>query len=329
MARSQSAEAAPVSSPTPTPAPLAQPPSFGQHVGPFEYTPEVFEEFGPVEGDRGDDIEALQPAESVETPEPPKAEPESEPQAKAEPEPETEHQAPMIPKARFDEVNTRRKALAEENERLKAELAVRTQAPEPSAPPAPAYDFAAKEKEYMEAVLDGDTDKALAIRGEIRQAEFQQITLQVQQSVPRPDEVVALSQQQVAQQSALEEVNAAYPVFDPTADNFDADLTEEAVAIAKGFIEFRGMDFPSAIRKAADQVARLNGIAASTAASAAPKAPTPKDVASKIERATQQPPTAPVSQVPEEPTTDVMNLTEEEFEKLPAATKARLRGDFM
>jgi hypothetical protein len=326
MARSQGAEAAPVSDTSP--APLAQPPSFGQHIGPFEYTPEAFEEFAPVEGDRGDDIEALQPTESVETPEP--ATPtEPEPQAKAEPEPEPEHQAPMIPKARFDEVNTRRKALAEENERLKAELAVRTQAPEPSAPPAPAYDFTSKEKEYMEAVLDGDTDKALAIRGEIRQAEFQQITLQVQQSVPRPDEVVALSQQQVAQQSALEEVNAAYPVFDPTADNFDADLTEEAVAIAKGFIEFRGMDFPSAIRKAADQVARLNGIAASTAASAAPKAPTPKDVASKIERATQQPPTAPVSQVPEEPTTDVMNLTEEEFEKLPAATKARLRGDFM
>ena len=44
------------------------------------------------------------------------------------------------------------------------------------------YDFASKEAEYQQLVLDGETEKATALRNEIRTAEKEQIMFEVQQS---------------------------------------------------------------------------------------------------------------------------------------------------
>jgi primosomal protein N'' len=308
-------------------------------VTPFDFKPEYDPYFDePMENaDRGDalevEVEQLQDAPEP-APEPVPETTDEVPEPEPEPEPEVDAaQAKMIPKARLDEVISQRKQLAAEVERLRQELAARQTQPEPTAPVVPEYDFAAKEKEYMEAVLDGDTDKALAIRNDIRQAEFQAIQQQVAQSVPRADEAAAAVQQQLANQAALQEVNTAFPVFDPDSDSFDVDLTEEAVAIAKGFIQFRGLDYASAIRKAAEQVATLNGITRAGAAAPEPAkakpAPDPKAVAAKLEAANRQPPTAPAQQVAGEDVIDPMSMSEDEFMRLPASVKARLRGDML
>lgn len=77
-----------------------------------------------------------------------------------------------IPKARFNEVNERRKALETENEELRQQLAeAKKGAPAPAATPAPApaaeFDAEAKEQEYATALIEGDTAKATKIRREI------------------------------------------------------------------------------------------------------------------------------------------------------------------
>jgi len=332
MARRPAAQdaPAPVDAAPATPAPI----DTNVRVTPFDFKPEYDPYFDePSETtDRGDALE-VEIEQLQDTPEPaPEPVPETTDET-PEPEPELDSaQSKMIPKARLDEVINQRKQLAAEVERLRQELATRQTQPEPAAPPVPEYDFASKEKEYMEAVLDGDTDKALAIRNDIRQAEFQAIQQQVAQSVPRADEAAAAVQQQLSNQAALQEVNNAFPVFDPDSANFDVDLTEEAVAIAKGYIQFRGLDYPTAIRKAAEQVATLNGIAraGTTPPPAKPKpAPDPKTVAAKIEAANRQPPTAPAQQVAGEDVIDPMSMSDDEFIRLPASVRARLRGDML
>lgn len=80
-----------------------------------------------------------------------------------------------IPKARFNEVNEARKdaerQLAEAQEmirKLQQGQATTAQASSDS-PPAPKFDVAAKEDEYIEAMMDGDKDRAKAIRLEINE----------------------------------------------------------------------------------------------------------------------------------------------------------------
>jgi len=88
----------------------------------------------------------------------------------------TKHGLQGIPKARFNEVNTRKKELEAENEQLRRDLAAArapAQAAAPAAPaaaPAPAaaqFDPDAKEQEYFAALVEGDQVKASKIRREI------------------------------------------------------------------------------------------------------------------------------------------------------------------
>lgn len=69
-----------------------------------------------------------------------------------------------IPKARFDEVNEARKNAQAALEAANAEIErLRTQA-KPVAPELPDFDEDAEEAKYIQAMMDGDTEAALAIR---------------------------------------------------------------------------------------------------------------------------------------------------------------------
>ena len=96
-----------------------------------------------------------------------------EPVAEGHEEPEAveEPKAPMVPKSRLDEV------LAKNKEMQKVIDTMQEQKPEDNAPK---YDFVGKEKEYQDLVLDGETDKAAALREEIRTAEREQLMSEVQ-----------------------------------------------------------------------------------------------------------------------------------------------------
>jgi hypothetical protein len=110
---------------------------------------------------------------------------------------------PMVPKARLDEVLAKQKALQKQLDEVNAANAKSEEAPE-------AYDFDAKEVEYQNMVLDGESDKAVALRREIRKAERAELEFEMRQEM---SQTVNQDRQMNALQQAANAMEEAYPVF--------------------------------------------------------------------------------------------------------------------
>lgn len=246
-----------------------------------------------------------------------------------------------IPKGRFNEVNTARKnaearaaELLAENERLRA-AAAPTGAPAPAAAPAPAvpaFDMLAQERAYTEALLDGDTDKALKIRGEIND---HILTTAEQRASTRIRGELTAEQQATALQEASDAAIVAYPYLN-TAEG--ATALRIVVATRDAYIA-DGMKPHLALNKAVAEVAPKFAPAAAPAAAtpsrelpaAAPAADTRS--AAAVARGAQdsnlQPP-AILNGIGNRATQgriDVTTMTDAQFEALPDAEKKKLRGD--
>lgn len=301
----------------------------------------------PTPEERGDVVDAEQDNEpeaetEVETEAEAEAEGEGEEDVTAEAEEEeeasTEEEEIRIPKARFDEVNQERKQYREELERLKRELEelkrgreVETQ-PEDEAEAddldVPAYDFEAKEREYAQALLDGDTAKASALRREINE-KLVEIASAVSSREAR--QVQELVQQQLAYKEAVEELNAQYPELVPDHPDYNQQVIDDIFELYEGYL-LKGIDPASAIRKATNIIAKANGLGqrAEDEAPSTKTAKKPPKVEKKLEARKKQPPkqsgTSPRDA--EDGEYDILNMTEEEFDALPESVKRRLRGDF-
>jgi hypothetical protein len=232
---------------------------------------------------------------------------------------------PKIPKARFDEVNERRKAA----ERRLAQLEKEKEAFDPFK--AVDFDFDDAEKRYMEAVLDGESDKALQIRKEIRAAEFSVAQANAQRTA---EQNRALTHAEIQLKSAISEIENEIPQLRVGSEVYDAELTAEVLDLFEGF-KTRGYDADVALRKAANYVASYNGLGAVAETSPEPVAElrkaksstTPDQTRKKLEVAGKQPPSPTVRN--DERGVDVMSLSESEFDKLGKDQLARLRGDII
>lgn len=234
----------------------------------------------------------------------------------------------MIPKERFDEVNERRKAaeaaLAEREAREAAAQAAQQGT----------FDYDAKESEYMEAMLDGDQEKALAIRKEIRAAEQAEY---VSQARSEAAEARTAAAQDVEINAAIRDANTMYPMFDPESEEFNAELTDEAVAMIIGYRNPPlNLPYTAALNKALNNMARLYDLKPAgyeeTEASEAPAKPKPKaaDVQKKVDAAKGQPPKPGAAATDVDPTkVDITTMSDEDMAALPAAALRRLRGDLV
>jgi hypothetical protein len=291
--------------------------------------------------DDGDDYEEpaasassqSEPAEP-EQPEPQAAEPDAAAPAAAAAAPAEEPEKPaveepFIPKSRFDEINERRKAA----EAKLRELEAREKAADPAN--VVDFDFKGKEKAYMDAVLDGDTDKALTIRDEIRIAEqslFQQMTQKAEQTAR------TAAKQDIKLEQTISELTSKYPTFDPDHADYSDDLTREALSFQRTFIS-DGYDPDKALRKAVAYVAKIHdlteagaapapqGLQAAAAAPATPK-PTQAQVEGKMRVAGQQPPVVPSAGKDAPRGVNIMEMSDEEFEKLSPDEIRKFRGDY-
>lgn len=296
--------------------------------------------------DRGDTLEPSAEPEAPSVPSAP-AEPEAlVPEPSAEPsaelsgeepasveKPEEDAEVPeglkpdhKIPKARFDEVNLKRKAAEARLKQLEDEL-TRLKAPQD---PAAAFDFDAKEEEYMTAVVDGEFAKAKAIRAEIRQAE--QAALRAEAAKVKT-EAVTQTQLELDFKSTVAELETKYPAFNSRTETFDEDATNEVLELHQVYMQMGKYPTPSdSLRAAADLIALKYGVSAPSAQSPAPSAPPAKQVAAakrKAEVAASQP-SIPQSGVPGTPSeVGVAAMSEEEFDALPESKKAELRGDLV
>lgn len=265
-----------------------------------------------------DEADADEPEAAEEDPtEEPDADDEEEqaPRAKAKGKDE-----PRIPKSRFDEVNERRKAA----ERRLKELEEREKEAEQGVD----FDFDAKEAEFMEAVLDGDKDKALAIRREIRAAERAIIEQQTARTSAATREQ---TKAELELQQAIDEAKSTYPAFDDASEAYSQDLTDEVLELFNGYVAQKYAP-AVAMRKATRIVAKLHDLGAPSEAEAeeapAPKASLkPGQVERKLKAAKRQPP-QPKGRA-EERTVDVLRMSEAEFEKLSEAELRAMRGDML
>jgi hypothetical protein len=252
-----------------------------------------------------------------------------EPVAEAEPEPEPKKI--MVPKERLDAVLAKQKALQKQLEEMQSQQNVGAEAPEP-------YDYDAKETQYQEFILDGETAKATALRKEMRAAEKAELQYEFDQKM---GQTVEQSQQATVLQQAAAELESTFPVFDQHSETFNADATQEVVDLRDAFIT-QGYQPVDALSKAANFVIKDHGFADSTPESAlsAPKAKPAVDEiakkrannAKKLKAAEAQPPELPgesSSAHGEKPESDFSNMTEEEFNALPEATLKRMRGDIL
>jgi hypothetical protein len=248
-----------------------------------------------------------------------------EPEVKEKPAKKT-----MVPKARLDEVLAKQKALQKQLDEVKAANEKSEDAPED-------YDFDQKELEYQNMVLDGETDKAVALRREIRKAERGQVEYEMRQEMT---ETVTKDRQMNALQQAAAAMEDSYPVFDRNSEDFSEDYTNEVVELRDAFI-VQGFEAVDALSKAVNFVVKDHDLdqAQESAPSLAGKAQKNVDeiakkraqVKKKLKAADAQPPELPgeSGSTHGEKGVDLSNMTEEEFAALPEATLKRLRGDIL
>jgi hypothetical protein len=271
-----------------------------------------------------------EPEAEAELEEEPEAELEEEPEAELEEEPEINTKKPMVPKSRLDEVLAKQKALQKQLDDMKA-----AQVESPDAPSE--YAFSDKEVEYQNLLLDGESQKAAALRAEIRAAERAQLEYELTQKMTQ---TMTQNQQMTALQQAAADLESGFPVFDQSSDQYNAEYTQEVVDLRDAFI-IKGDNAVTALAKAAKFVIREYGLddsyeptpaLASTNKRAVDEvAKRRAEVSRKLKAAESQPPELPGESSANrgERMLDISVMSEEEFNALPEATIKRLRGDVL
>lgn len=268
------------------------------------------------------------------TPDGDEPEPESEPEPEPEPEPvdadgKPKRQPPdhPIPKKRFDVVNEKRKAAIAERDEIRAEFERyrKAQGEKPTAEmPASDFDFDGEERKYMEAVVDGNFEEAQQVRQSIRKAERDQLQFMSQQEASTAADGTRTD---LAFDTAVADINTRYPAFNPDHESYQEPLVVETLELHDAFMA-QGMPANLAIKRAALTVASMNQLDEVGEPEPAPEpAPTKKtDVAAKSKVANAQPPN-PGSGGGQAADPAPAQYSEDEFDALPEATKARMRGD--
>lgn len=141
----------------------------------------------------------------------------------------------MIPKARFDEVNQRKKELEAELERVKAEQSKRINLD---------ADIEELEGKYNDLLLEGETEQAKALRMQINQK-------LVENSVRMVAQQVAQEQQQTEIQAAAVKVIDSYPYLDTPDGEFAMGL----IIGERNRLIASGKHPAAAIQEAAEKIA--------------------------------------------------------------------------
>lgn len=299
-------------------------------------------------GDRGDSVDPAAAAADPVVTEPPVAAPAAAesavtppvelsdpvtPPATTEPPPTRNDKGQFIPRARFNEVNEERKRLEAENAALKAGKTAAEQVTEGT------YDFDAKEKEYANMVLDGKVDEAIALRKEIRAAERADYVKDAAQTTVETTKQLSVKERIDTITSKYE---GAMPQFDPESEHYSDELLADVKVFYAGALQTgQYPDAAEAFQASIEKALKLHGLAlpaatppavAAPAEPAAPVAPA-RTAEKRVQAIVNQPPSLAgigTSGAPEtHATIDIKSLTDADLLKLPPATRARMRGDFV
>lgn len=249
---------------------------------------------------------------------------------------------PVIPKARFDEVNRkareREAALQQRIAELEKQATKEVQVQDAAKLEKEVEDL---EEEYQKLLDDGKTDKAKDVMRQIRLKERQIVTMEAEHKSERA-RVQAI--EQLKFDNLVEKLETEYPVLNPDSDTFDEAKVEEVVFLRQSF-ERSGLSSSAALAKAVkyvlgdaqkkpdtkDEDEARDGIGSKKKVDERRK----EQIKKNIDAATKQPPKLGDAGMDSNKkgggidSSNVNDMTEEEFNALPAATKARLRGDII
>lgn len=170
-------------------------------------------------------------------------------------------------------------ALMQEMESIKAMLAQGQQPgatqPDAVAEPAPAaVDIAALEREYYNATMDGEEDRAVEIRVKINSELMRQaredVIREVGSQQSARDQQAAVQTAQSALDSAAIEVSGKYPVLD-LENGGDPEKVGEVVEYRDFLIHVKGIPAHDALRQAAEKVLGKVEVKAPASDTVAPK----------------------------------------------------------
>jgi hypothetical protein len=236
---------------------------------------------------------------------------------------EPESKKHMIPKRRLDDVVAKQRKAEQEAAELRKELAEARAAAEA----APDVDIRALSKQKQEATLDGDLDKAAEIE--------EQMLATLRQPTPEAinmEELEARVEAKMELKSTLTSVFEEYPQLDTESDSFDEDLNSEALVFQNAYLN-QGYSPAEAVRRAADAAIRVVRPELLAVAEAPPVAkPRKTNVKANVAAANAQPPKMDQGESGGKSSAemvDITKLTDDEFDALPEATRARMRGDLV
>jgi len=262
----------------------------------------------------------------------PDAEAEEEPEAEAEAEESDDEEEPAkppkgIPKWRFDEVNESRKAAEEKLARLEAQL----EAGKPPEEAEEAYNIRDNEKEYMDLLLDGDTEAALAKREEIDAAKYASWKSETQTATKTELSSEAETQELVAMSKEAEQM---FDVFNPDSDNYNQPMLDKVMVFMRGYegTMGRGDAFVAALADVVEMYDLMPPEEGDAPAAGTPTGKAKVDPKkAKLKAQAHQPvgnqggASADTGAVA--PSID--DMSDEELDALPEKTLARMRGDIL
>lgn len=162
-----------------------------------------------------------------------------------------------IPYSRFQQVVAQNQQLIDALTRGGAGGAAAPAKEEPEPPP---FDFKAKGKEYREALLNGEDDKAEALEAEIDAAKAAKMRADLLETVRQDREQERARQELATVQAVIAKVMKDYSIFnDEAGDDFDQEALDEMIGLRDAYMR-KGMPQAEAIRKAADRIAQVNGL---------------------------------------------------------------------
>lgn len=244
-----------------------------------------------------------------------------------------------IPKARFDEAVGKEREAREAAERraseLERQLAERTAEAQKNAQ---VEDLEAKvsemETKHAQLLLDGEGEKAAELMRQIRHTERQIAKLELRQEAGQVTNQVLEAERF---ELAVAKLEADHPVLNPKSEEYDSELVEMILDKQARLVKVQGMSPSKAIEKATLDI--LGKIAPKTETKTEGLAAAVSDrksdqVKKNLEAQSRQPASMKdvgldSDKIGEKGLPNVTQMTLEEFEALPASTKARLRGDLV
>ncbi len=234
----------------------------------------------------------------------------------------------QIPKSRFDEVNTRRKAAEEKLAALEAEKKAGDQAED--------FNFDEAELEFMDLLLAGKTQDALVKRNEIRAAEQSAYLAHANAVAPQ---AVSEGAEQAKVDALVDEYEVEYNGFNPKHDDYQADLMDEVASMYSGYMS-HGFTRSEAFKMALDNTVTLYKLPSNTGEPATEETTDekkPKSEKKPIKKTKEKLEAA--KNAPADPSkasgehddsqrpVKIEDMSDDELAALPPAALARLRGD--